>query len=75
MKITTCILVVLLAGVSWAALAGEAPKAPVPVSVEDRKKAMDAETPEQKKLREEIKALGGNARHPHWVTPSGTWTK
>jgi hypothetical protein len=41
------------------ALAGEAPKAPVPVSVEDRKKAMDAETPEQKKLREEIKALGG----------------
>jgi Tol biopolymer transport system component len=56
-RIPVGMFVSLLTCASWGALAGEAPKAPV--AEDEKKKLLEAETPEQKKLREEMKASGG----------------
>jgi dipeptidyl aminopeptidase/acylaminoacyl peptidase len=54
---TTVLMMTAFGVLSGAARAGEAP--PTPVSAEEKARLLAAETPEQKKLREEIKALGG----------------
>lgn len=53
----TFALIPVLTCALWGALAGEAPKGPV--AEDEKKKLLAAETPEQKKLREDMKAAGG----------------
>ncbi|MCX7805287.1 MAG: hypothetical protein N3A38_08870 [Planctomycetota bacterium] len=50
---------------------GEAKKLPDPVTEDERKKLIDAETPEQKKLREELKAIGGKIYFDAWGSSAG----
>jgi hypothetical protein len=59
MRTWTWLLAALLIAPGPMALAGEAPKSPAPLGAEEKKKALEAETADQKKLREEIKTLGG----------------